>query len=174
MVTTFIWVRFFSSSWSTVLVLLLGSEGLIMLTFSMWENSELIFSWKHRVCSSWNKIVETFHNFFEGTMSRSEPRGELKFGCRTKVCVPNRPFKSHQLLVTKEFKWVLAYRQRFVYQNRSDCHLAIFCIDCTANVCYDFVRIMLKSSSQLNTLGDLTFIFFNQGWPFWWNELKEA
>ena len=72
MVTTFIWVRFFSSSWSTVLVLLLGSEGLIMLTFSTWENSGLIFSWKHGVSSSWNKIVETFHNFFEGTKSRSE------------------------------------------------------------------------------------------------------
>ena len=104
MVTTLIWVRFFSSSWSTVLVLLLGSEGLIMLTFSTRENYRLIFSWKHGVSSSWNKIVETFPNLFESTKSRSEPRGELKFECRTKVCVLNWSFKLHQLLVTKESK----------------------------------------------------------------------
>ena len=93
----------------------------------------------------------------------------LKFGCKTKVCVSNRHSKSHQLLVTKVSKKVIAYRRRFVYQNRSDCHLAIFCIDCTANVCCDFVWIMLKSSSQQLSLncgkytGRFDFYFFN----FW-------
>ena len=29
-----------------------------------------------------------------------------------------------------------------MYQNRSQCYLAVFCIDRTANVCYGFIRIV--------------------------------
>ena len=46
----------------------------------------------------------------------------------------NQPSKSHQLLLVQGDQISISPR---VYQNHSDCYLAVFCIDNTANVCYD-------------------------------------
>ena len=43
----------------------------------------------------------------------------------------------------------------FMYQKQSDCHLAIFCIDCTTYVCCDLVRnaeIELSAQFRLQTV----------------------
>ena len=51
----------------------------------------------------------------------------------------NRNSKSHQLLLDKGDQISISPR---VYQNHSERYLAVFCIDPTPNVCYDFIRII--------------------------------
>ena len=35
--------------------------------------------------------------------------------------------------------------QLFMYQNQSERYLKVFCINRTANVCYDFIRIKIQT-----------------------------
>ena len=57
-----------------------------------------------------------------------------------------RPTKWHQFLLIRGTKYkVLGQNLRLMYQNWSERHLAVFCIDHTIKACYDLVPIAWKS-----------------------------
>ena len=62
--------------------------------------------------------------------------------------VQNWHSKLHHSLLTRRSKLVLAQELWFMYQNQSEHHLAIFCINHTVKLCCDLIQIIFKLSFQ--------------------------
>ena len=87
-----------------------------------------------------HSLINEFH--FLDHVQKDLPFPKRNWISKTSIRMRNkRLMYQKQLLVTRGSKYILAHRHRFMYQNQSEHHLAVFCIDSTTNVCYGFVRI---------------------------------
>ena len=66
----------------------------------------------------------------------------------------NRPSKSHQLPFDQgvQIHICITQVQCFMYQNRLERYLTVFCINRTTNVCYDFIRMVHNFPSRIQLL----------------------
>ena len=53
------------------------------------------------------------------------------------LCTKTGALNHISYCLTRGFKYLLAQELRWIYQNQSVHYLTVFCIDCTANICYE-------------------------------------
>ena len=97
---------------------------------------------KKQIILVWSKHFGLFQKILLTT--------ELQFGCGTKVYVPKPALQIALVTI-----WpggpntYITQVQWFMYQNRSQRYRTVFCINRTANVFYDFIRISIISQCDL-------------------------
>ena len=85
------------------------------------------------------------------------------------LCTKTGPLNCISYHLTRGSKYLFLQDLWQVYQNRSECHLMVFCIDRTTKACYDYIRIFGFSVSYLMWLRFLSVCLKALSYRHWSN-----